>query len=132
MLSVSETWKKRNKVIIWIVSLFEGLAKPHNHIGSSDLYAWGKQACLDEVRNYQTGDEINYSALAKQYPITVVKTGKMALNQGQIVKQYLVENGIDVDQFQNRYSIKRVKRSRKIYLHFVSFYNAFTNWQFIL
>ena len=58
------------------------------------------------------GQEDNYSALAKRYPITVTKSGKNASNPGQIVKQYLIESGIDVNEFSNRYSFSRVKRRK--------------------
>ena len=73
---------------------------------------------MKEVKEYNPHDEINFSALAKRYPITVKKSGKLAANPGQIVKQYLIEKGIDVDSFNNRYSIKRVKRSRLTYMFF--------------
>ena len=98
--------------LVLIIAFFKGLAKPHDHVGSLDLYSWNSDACLNEVRQYQTGDKINFSALATRYPITVVKSGKKASNAGQIVKQYLIENGINVDAFKNRYSLPRVKRNR--------------------
>ena len=101
----------------------KGEKKPHNHTGSLELYFWDRGSCLEEVKQYNPQDEINFSALAKRYPITVVKSGKLAANPGQIVKQYLIENGIDVDSFSNRYSIKRVKRSRLRYMFF--FFNQY-------
>ena len=48
---------------------------------------------MEEVSQYKSGQEINYSALTKRYPITVTKSGKSASNPGQRVKQYLIESG---------------------------------------
>ena len=79
-------------------------------------YKTSKEECRMKTLQKQaiilSGDKINFSALATRYPITVVKSGKKASNAGQIVKQYLIENGINVDAFKNRYSLPRVKRNR--------------------
>ena len=72
----------RYKLIIsrlFIIAFFEGLAKPHDHVGPLDLYSCNSDACLNEVRQYQTGDKINFSALATRYPITVVKSGEKSV-----------------------------------------------------
>ena len=62
----------------------KGEKKPHSHTGSLELYPWDRCSCLQEVKQYNPQDEINFSALVKRYPITVVKSGKLAANPGQI------------------------------------------------
>lgn len=61
---------------------------------------------LDKVKNevqQWPKDNVNWSEKAKEYNIGVKSGNKIATpqNAGQILKEYLKENGIDISQFEN-------------------------------
>ncbi|XP_065666302.1 uncharacterized protein LOC136087455 isoform X1 [Hydra vulgaris] len=72
-----------------------GVKKPKKHIGSSHAYKDQLNSCLEEVKVYQTGEKINYSDLARKYNI-IDSESKMPKNGGQIVKEFLKENDVNL------------------------------------
>ncbi|XP_065653932.1 uncharacterized protein LOC136080770 isoform X2 [Hydra vulgaris] len=73
----------------------KGVKKPKKHIGSSHAYKDQLNSCLEEVKVYQTGEKINYSDLARKYNI-IDSESKMPKNGGQIVKEFLKENDVNL------------------------------------
>ena len=57
-----------------------------------------KTNLLQEVQSYNEGSTINYSSLAKKYNICN-KAGQPAKNGGQIVKEFLKEQQVNVNMF---------------------------------
>ncbi|XP_048588889.1 uncharacterized protein LOC125572428 [Nematostella vectensis] len=72
-----------------------------DHTGDMERMGWDKAGLKAEVEAYQGGHLINYSALARKYNVTD-SSGQVALNGGQIVKEWLVRNGVDVDRFSTK------------------------------
>lgn len=70
-------------------------------IGNFENMQWDKQALLEEVNSYADGTVNNWSALARQYQVKN-KNGEVAKNGGQIVKEYLKSQGVDVTKFKKR------------------------------
>lgn len=77
----------------------KGIKRKHNHIGKEDAYTWKAGECLKEVSEYADGQTINYSQLAKKYEMKN-KDNEYPPNGGQIVKEYLVNNEIDISKFE--------------------------------
>lgn len=67
---------------------------------------WHKEGPLDKLKNWPPGETINWSALGREFSIP----GK---NKGQVVKEFAVENGIDVFQLDHRPANTRL-RARKL------------------
>ena len=90
-----------------------GVKQKRDHVGNENAYLWEAEECLREVSGYQDGDVINYSQLAKKYNMKN-KHQEYPQNGGQIVKEYLVNNGIDVSKFEpavkRRIGIRRAIR----------------------
>ena len=57
-----------------------------------------KTNLLQEVQSYNVGSTINYSSLAKKYNICN-KAGQPAKNGGQIHKEFLKEQQVNVNMF---------------------------------
>ena len=62
------------------------------------MVAWDKQGMKTEFNNYIDGTVVNWSSIARKYNITDGK-GKIAPNGGQIAKEWLSTQGIDVEKF---------------------------------
>ncbi|XP_066932129.1 uncharacterized protein [Clytia hemisphaerica] len=95
-----------------------GKKKPNNH-GNERNYDWNREGCLREVKKLKDGDVINYSVLGKTYGLRN-KNGKSARNRGQLVKQFLIKNKIDVSRFRPA-KINRTSKARKARLKYVYF-----------
>ena len=52
-------------------------------------------SCLEEINGYQSGEKINYSDLARKYNV-IDSESKKPQNGGQIVKEFLKENGVNL------------------------------------
>ena len=101
-----------------------GKKKPHNH-GNERYYDWDRQGCLREVRTYQDGAVINFAKLGKLYGLKN-KKGQLAGNRGQLVKQFLVKNGIDLSRFQPARNWKnntiKPRKAKKRYITYILCY----------
>ena len=87
-----------------------GLKRKHDHIDNISAYTWNADGWLKEVSEYDDGHQINYSQLAKKYNMKN-KSNEYPPNGGQIVKEYLIDNGIDVSKFEP--AVKRSTRIRR-------------------
>ena len=74
------------------------MKRPHDNVGCIDRYTWQSEECLCEVSGMADGAKINYSGLARKYNLKNSK-GNTPGNAGQIVKEFLVRNGIAVQKF---------------------------------
>ena len=76
----------------------EGRKRPRNPIGNINKYKWQSDECLEFVESLEDGSFMNYSELARMFGL---KDGDMfgKDNKNQIVKQFLINNGVDVEKF---------------------------------
>ena len=78
--------------------------------------SWNSKECLNEVQMYDSEVKfINFTGLAKKYDMKN-KEGNIPGNGGQVVKEFLIENGIDLSSFnykskdRNNENTRRCKR----------------------
>lgn len=92
--------------------------KPKLHTGKFDSTVWDKKALIEKMEKLPDGHVINYASLAKDFNICN-GSGKPASNGGQIVKEYLKSEGMDITRFQSCVTkrgneiIRRKKRKGK-------------------
>lgn len=70
-------------------------------VGNFLQMEWDKEGLKNEVNQYESGKTINWSELARQYQITNT-AGELAKNGGQIVKEWLKSEGVDLSRFKKR------------------------------
>ena len=93
----------------------EGKRRPKNHIGNLQSYQWRSQECLDYVNNLYPGSYINFSELAREFGLKDIGDYQSD-NKNQVVKKFLQENNVDLDQFvihrnqQTQHNVRRKKR----------------------
>ena len=75
--------------------------KPKDHVGNIDLMSWDKQALKSELEVYENNHLINWRELATKYKVCN-KEGHIASNGGQIVKGWLVSEGVDLSRFRTK------------------------------
>ena len=79
---------------------FTGVRK--SPVGNVENMAWDKQALLEEVNGYSSGDHVvNCSELARRYEVKN-KNGEFAKNGGQIIQEYLKSQGVDIRRLKKR------------------------------
>jgi hypothetical protein len=74
------------------------MKKKKYHTGRFGTMDWDKQQLKSEVEDFPDGYVINYSELARRYNVCD-GPGKIVLNGGQIVKEYLTSEGVDLSRF---------------------------------
>ena len=74
------------------------VAKKKRHVGRFEDVTWDKEGLLEEVKSYEDGKSISWRALAEKYNV-MNKQGLLAGNGGQIVKEFLMQNDVDVERF---------------------------------
>ena len=89
----------------------EGKKRKKDHIGNN-TNTWDKQGCLAMVQAYGMCDAINFSSLARTFGVKD-GDGNVPKNGGQIVKQYLEDNAIELGNFNYRGKNDGVKCRRK-------------------
>ena len=96
--------------------LYQRLQQSHDHVGSLENYNWNsRDLCLEEIHRYKSGDLINFSDLARKYPVTVAKTGNISSNGGQVIKNFLENSGVDISKFQKSSESQRIRRKKLRY-----------------
>ena len=83
-----------------------------SHIGNKENMTWDKDGLKAEVQGYGENQAVCWSELAKRYNVCN-SAGQLASNGGQMVKDYLISEGIDVSKFQTKDRTKEVLRRRK-------------------
>ena len=90
----------------------EGRKRQHNPLGNLDKYKWQSKECLDFVNNLEEGAYLNYSELARMFGLKDKdEFGKD--NKNQIVKQFLINNGVEVDKFDYHKKTDNINVRRK-------------------
>ena len=75
-----------------------GRKRRHNPVGNLVKYEWQSEECLSYVNNLDDGSLLNFSELTRTVGLKDNDTfGKD--NKKQVVKQFLVNNGVDIDRF---------------------------------
>ena len=86
-----------------------------SHVGRFETMDWDKEACLEEVKDYEEGAVVSWRGLATKYKVCD-SNGKLASNGGQIVKEYFISRGVDISSFKSpcqRRNGKQIVRRRK-------------------
>ena len=84
--------------------------KKKNHVG---LVCWKSEECLIEVSSYGTEvNKINFTALARKYGMKN-SSGSFPGNGGQVVKEFLIESGVDISQFDYKSKEQSETRTRR-------------------
>ena len=110
ILESKKSAKERRSLII--AQEKSGLRKKKNHSGNiENMKGFDKCTLKNEVNGYAEGTIVNWSDLARRYKITN-KRGSPAKNGGQIVQDFLVSEGIDVDKFKKTIKQDRVRRRK--------------------
>ena len=78
--------------------LLEKGKKAKDHTGNLEKMTWDKDQLRAEVEGYEDGHVVNWSNLAAQYNV-LNKSGQLAKNGGQIVKSWLISEGVNVSRF---------------------------------
>ena len=92
-----------------------GKRQKKNHSGNFDTMAWDKEALKKEVESKKDGEKINWSEVARRYHVTN-KRGEIARNGGEIVQEWLVNQGVNIHRFNPKElpNKLRVRRKKKI------------------
>ena len=76
----------------------EGKRRPNNHTGNLQRYEWRSEDCLNYVNNLNPSSYINFSELAREFGLKDIGDYQSD-NKNQVVKKFLQENNVDLDQF---------------------------------
>ena len=100
VLSFESRQEAKERSYTHLLKVREG-KKPKNHSGNLQRLSEspGLENLKQMVEGLPSGTRMNWSALAREYHITN-KAGAMAKNGGQIVKDWLISEGVDVTRFQ--------------------------------
>ena len=74
-----------------------GMKRAHNSVGNVYRYEWQYAECLYYVDNLEDGTTLNFSELARKFGLKD-KDSYAKGNESQIVKQFLIENSVDIDE----------------------------------
>jgi hypothetical protein len=75
--------------------------KNKDHTGDLSSVVWDKEALKAEVEGYNENHLINWKELASRYNVCNT-SGQLAKNGGQMVKEWLVSQGVDVTRFRTK------------------------------
>ena len=68
--------------------------------GSFEKMNFDKEALLPEVTSYPDDEKVNFTKLTSKYNV-LNKSGKVTQNDGQIIKEFLKENDVNISRFTN-------------------------------
>ena len=80
---------------------------------------WDKESLKLEIKELPDGYKVNWSELARKYNVTTT-TGRIAKNRGQVVKDWLISENIDISRFSQKRKVldneegERVVRRKKL------------------
>ena len=87
--------------------------KKKDHTGDIESMIWDKEALKREVEGYNDNHIFSYRKLAKRFNVRN-KSGEVAKNGGQIVKEYLLSQNVNLARFPSkRKSENPVPRRKK-------------------
>lgn len=75
--------------------------KKKDHTGDLSHILWDKDSMKLEVEGYEDNHLINFKELASRFNVKN-KSGQLASNGGQIVKEWLISEGVDVKRFRTK------------------------------
>ena len=83
-----------------VADLRKGMKRPHNHVGDLGKFSskWNSEACLVYVNGLCEGSFLNFSHLAREFGLKEMDC-KQKDNNGQIVKEFLIASGVNIDKF---------------------------------
>lgn len=68
------------------------------HTGNFDKISWDGETLKAELLSYEDGQHINWRELARKYDIKN-NAGQLAKNGGQIIKEWLLSEDVDIERF---------------------------------
>ena len=74
---------------------------------------WDKQVLKSEIEAYENNHFINWRELATRYKVCN-RAGQIASNGGQMVKDWLISEGVDLSRFRTKRECSIVVRREKI------------------
>ena len=92
------------------VLTLQGIKRKRDHVGIKTNYTWSQQECLQEIGNYEEGQQINYSDLARRYNLK---------NKAGTCKCYFNVNNFDGGTFM-RSSTQKIENLPNLFLCFVT------------
>ena len=106
-----------------ITDIKEGLKRQHDHVRDLEKLS-GKcnpKACLGYVNGLCDGTFLNFSHLARKFGLKEIDC-KQKDNKGQIVKEFLIKSGVDIEKFD--YHAKLPENGMNIRRKKVKLYNC--------
>jgi len=82
------------------------------HSGNFDRMTWDKETLKKEVESKKDGEKINWSELACRYHVTN-KRREIAKNGGQIVQEWLLNQGVNIHRFNPQRLPNKLRARRK-------------------
>jgi hypothetical protein len=81
------------------------------------IVTWDTEALKEEVKSYDSERSVNWSELARKYDVKKAN-GEPAKNGGQIVKDWLNSEGVDVNRFKRKHgqsdaTMTNIRRKRR-------------------
>jgi len=93
--SVKAARKRRN---CEIEKKRSGKRQKKTHSGNFDRTTWDKETLKKEIESKKDGEKISWSEVARRYHVTNNR-GEIARNGGQIVQEWLVNQGVNIHRF---------------------------------
>lgn len=78
-----------------------------------ESYVFDREALLEKISDKSERSLLNFSELASEFNIKHINSDSVPKNGGQIVKQFLVESGVDLTRFELSTRTGLVIRKRK-------------------
>ena len=78
-----------------------GQEKKVSHAHEYKGTEWDKESLKLEIKELPDGYKVNWSELARKYNVTTT-TGQIAKNRGQVVKDWLISENIDISRFSQK------------------------------
>lgn len=85
--------------------------KKKDHTGNINAMNWDKEGLKMEVESYSDDVQVNWSSLARRFGVKN-KKGEYSGNGGQILKQYLTSEGVNVAKFKRKNDEQENKEKR--------------------
>ena len=80
-------------------------SKPRKHSPTFDNIKWDKESVLRDLQNWPRSEKINWTKFATEHGIS-------GRNRGQIVKEFALDNQIDVEELDHRPLNKRIRAKK--------------------
>jgi hypothetical protein len=107
--------------MLWQWSIAKRLAKRNQKVkqksSAGGIVTWDTEVLKEEVKLYDSEGVVNWSELARKYDVKKAN-GEHAKNGGQIIKDWLNSEGVDVNRFKQKHdqsdaTMTNIRRTRR-------------------